>query len=125
MINSKLIKVEFWQFQLEIKYWQFHISHNNIGCFRYLFRSLAITGSANKVGRSSRGEDDNRSRLGSCGRVICTNERFLKDRRDVDIKGLCSVAAHMAVEVPGGGEGRRAGWADQFDGTVFDSVPLL
>ena len=147
MINSILIKVQFWQFELEIKCWQFHISHNNSGCFRYLCRSMAITSSANKVGRSSRGEDDNRSRwihfgqgictnerlaitssaneVGRssrgeddnrsrwihCGQGICTNERFLgRTRRDG--KGLRSVAAHMAVEVPGGGEWCRAGGAD-------------
>ena len=111
MINSILIKVQFWQFELEIKCWQFHISYNNSGCFRYLCRSMAITSSANEVGRSSRGEDDNRSRWIHCGQGICTNERFLgRTRRDG--KGLRSVAAHMAVEVPGGGEWCRAGGAD-------------
>ena len=123
MINSILIKVQFWQFELEIKCWQFHISYNNSGCFRYLCRSMAITSSANEVGRSSRGEDDNRSRWIHCGQGICTNERFLgRTRRDG--KGLRSVAAHMAVEVPGGGEWCRAGGADQLDGTASDHVSL-
>ena len=30
----------------------------------------------------------------------------------------------MVVQLPGRGEGRRAGGADQFDGTVSDTVSL-